>query len=273
MAQEPYKAPVYKIQFANGSVLEYGEQTLASIRTKKGSVALDLYGFMEKRIAQRKPGDPDKTANDMAYQKSYGGLAAYLFQAVRCSPNRAIAIIGYQCGNSTIPTDVVQDLVFISADHAPTITRIRSIPLPPEWGVSLSKPRLFWSKKQLFLRRLGGFDILDMEGNKTGEFKPSLMGDLIGLNPKGNLVFFRSAPIVSFVQFNLESRKSVETKVQVLPGRLQYASAFFLTPRKIQLSVSVRTPDKLNSPYSGVNHESRYLVDPNTCKAVLQPGQ
>ena len=175
--QEPYKPPSYLVKFANGSVMSYGEAMSPKVKTKSGSHEIDLQGFLNMRIANRKSGNSDKSGNDLEYQRDHGGVGAYLFQAVPISPTRAIALIGYRCGNSTISSDVLQDLVFVSIKDVPKITRIRSIPPPGEWGVSQSKPRLFWSKKQLLLRRNGGFDVINMAGQVIGEYKPKMKGE------------------------------------------------------------------------------------------------
>ena len=265
--QEPYKPPFYSVKFANGSIMSYGEAMSPKVKTKSGTHEIDLQGFLNKRIANRKSGDPDKSGNDLEYQRNHGGVGAYLFQVVPISPARAIALIGYRCGNSTISTDVLHDLVFVSVTDVPKITRIRSIPSPGEWGVSQSKPRLFWSKKQLLLRRSGGFDVINLEGQVIGEYRPKNQGEFLGLNTQGKLVFFRNLPVPTISHLNMSSRDIREFAVKDIPGNVQYASAFFLDPMKIQLIVSVRS----TATGAESSRQLVYWINPNTGKAVLQP--
>ncbi len=260
---QDYKPAVYTVSFPHHVSLTYGESKAATVKNKTGTHKLDLSGFLDKRIASWVPGNPDKSANQLLYTRDRGVIGVYLNQAIAISPERALGVIGYSNGSS-IPTDTVHDLVFISVKGEPSIEFIRSIELPGDLGNSVKKPRLFWSQKQLILRQFKGFDILDSNGIKTADLPNTVRGEFVGLNRVRELVFSKGFRQVGLVIFNADSRKYRVYDVAPPEGKINWTLCFFHDSSKVEISVSL----SINIKTEGVNRSMRYFMNPNTGKLI-----
>jgi hypothetical protein len=260
---QDYKPAVYTVNFPRHVSLTYGERLVATVKNKTGTHKLDLSGFLSKRIASWTPGNPDKSANQLVYTRDRGVIGVYLNQAIAISPDRALGVIGYSNG-STIPSDTVHDLVFISVTGKPSIEFIRSIPLPSDWGNNVKKPRLFWSQKQLLLRRGQGFDIIDAKGNKTGDLPQTAGGEFVGVNKKSELVFSKGFRKAGLVIFNADSRKYRAYELVPPEGKISGTHCFMHDSSRVEIEINLTVDIK---PHA-VNRNMRYWMNPNTGKLI-----
>lgn len=257
--QGPYKPPFYSVKFANGNILEYGEQAPAVIKKKSGTVTLDLKGFLDKRIAGRIKGDTDKTANNLEYQLGRHWVGVRLFQAVSVSKDEAIGIIGYPIGDKG-GADQAHDLVSISVRNTPDIRLIRTLPIPYD-GIGSNKHRLFWSKHQLLLREQKGFDIIDATGRKTGELSNPVQGQYMGQNSQGCLIYARSSQTSLGIElFDIRKRQTRSFPLKLRQGYLMYSTADFFYGK---VNFHIVVTDQPRGHYKPGSVQTKYLCSMN----------
>ena len=231
--------PVRTARFSNGSVLKYGYLQPATIESRSGKFTLDVNGFLAKRISDLIPGNPDKSANNLAFEQKRGGVGPYLYQAVPVSQSSAIGIIGYSWISSSTPGDGIHDLVLLDFEKTPKIELIRNIPLATGTSGPTTSFRLFKSKNDILLRQRNGFEIIDKKGQKTGELRSEREGIFVGLNSQGDLVFVNHWKTFGIDLFNLSTRQWKFFATTPPDGHINYCDSKLLDSKRIQLYVSV----------------------------------
>ncbi len=267
LAVQEYGTLPVRIKFDNGSVFTYGYGILPSLKDKGGDHPLDLKSFVRWRIDNRKRGDPDKSANNLAAQER-SGLGYSIKQAVRVSKNSALCIVGYSHANLKGTSSFVQDLVLLNTEGKVTLTFKRTI--GPDGGLLGNDfgRRLYWSQKQLLLRTRGGFEILDAAGAKTGSISIPTFLFQFGMNPRGDLLMVGGAKNgYSFSIYDLRKRRL--KAFAITPVKDELKSIFH------ELTYTLRSPKVIHIwlegiDYNGIGPSKRahYLFDANTGKAI-----
>ncbi len=177
------------------------------LRIKGQKRVLDLHAYHLDRMAHFVPGSKDKSANTIVWRTKHGmGVNAYLLQALPIEDHRAIGIIGFSANGYYTPSDIVHDLVSIDYRAKPKITFLRSLPVTADREMSPAPNRLFWSKSELLLRQPGGFDVIDGQGRKKLSFEFKDAGNVLGLNPSGQLVIRGTQSMPGIGLYNLSAR-------------------------------------------------------------------
>ena len=267
LAAQEYGTPPIRVKFDNGSVFTYGYGVVPSVRDKGGDHPVDLKSFVRWRIDNRKRGDPDKSANNLAAQER-SGLGYSIRQAVRVSKNSALCIVGYSHENLKSTGSFVQDLVLLNTEGKVTFTFKRTI--GPDGGLLGNDfgRRLYWSQKQLLLRTRGGFEIIDGAGAKTGAISIPTFMFQFGVNPRGDLLMVGGAKTgYSFSIYDLRKRQ---------------LRAFAITPVKDELNgnyheliYTMRSTKVIDVHLEGIDYNgyppykrAHYLFDANNGKAI-----
>ncbi|MEI8281759.1 MAG: hypothetical protein WCG75_05085 [Armatimonadota bacterium] len=241
------------------------------MRSKSGVVQIDLRGFLVSRMATLVPGNPDKTVNNLVAEDKRGGVGTYLYQAIPNHRSGALAIIAHNYASSSVPGDMVHDLVTISAEKTPKISFIRTIAMANDEPSSQAKYRLFSSKNQLLLRNRSGFEVIDNLGQKVADLPQQHGGRFVGLNKRGELVYVNTRKLIDLEVFNLATRQWHVYKLAPPEGTITSGSSNMLENKTVEILFNVNYVAEINGTKEQRGRLVRYFVNSNTGTLIGKP--